>query len=99
MRTKAASAWDMLINLMLLTIVQCLMLLGFLLRGERSEFVSILQGFGGIVLCQWLLFVFYAMIRRKSFEMETMAFFLSTIGLSVVASSAPGSVWMRRNQS
>ena len=90
LRTKAASAWDMLINLMLLTILQCMMLLGFLLRGERSEFVSILQGFGGIVLCQWVLFVFYAMIRRKSCEMETMAFFLSTIGMAAIATVRPG---------
>ena len=90
LRTKAASAWDMLINLMLLTILQCMMLLGFLLRGERSEFVSILQGFGGIALCQWVLLVFYAMIRRKSFEMETMAFFLCTIGMAAIATVRPG---------
>ncbi len=90
LRTKAASAWDMLLNLMLLTILQCMMLLGFLLRGERSEFVSILQGFGGIVLCQWLLFVFYAMIRRKSFEIETMAFFLCTVGMAAISTVRPG---------
>ena len=90
LRTKAASGWDMLINLMLLTILQCLMLMGFLLRGERSEFVSILQGFGGIALCQWLLFVFYAMIRRKSFEIETMAFFLCTVGMAAIATVRPG---------
>ena len=90
LRTKAASAWDMLINLMLLTILQCMMLMGFLLRGERSEFVSILQGFGGIVLCQWLLFVFYAIIRRKSFEVETIAFFLCTVGMAAIATVRPG---------
>ena len=33
LRTKAASGWDSVTNLMLLTILQCLMLLGFLLRG------------------------------------------------------------------
>ena len=90
LRTKAASAWDMLLNLMLLTILQSMMLLGFLLRGERSEFISILQGFGGIVLCQWLLFVFYSMIRRKSFEIETMAFFLCTVGMAAIATVRPG---------
>ncbi len=89
LRTKAASAWDMLINLMLLTIFQCMMLLGFLLRGERSEFVSILQGFGGIVLCQWILFLLYAIIRRKSFEVETMAFFLCTMGMAAIATVRP----------
>lgn len=90
LRTKAASAWDMLINLMLLTILQCMMLMGFLFRGERLEFVSILQGFGGIALCQWLLFVFYAIIRRKSFEVETIAFFLCTMGMAAIATVRPG---------
>ena len=90
LRTKAASAWDMLINLMLLTIIQCLMILGFLLRGDRMEFVSILQGYGGIVLCQWILFVFYAIIRRKSFEVETIAFFLCTVGMAAIATVRPG---------
>ena len=90
LRTKAASAWDMLINLMLLTILQCLMLLGFLFRGQRLEFLNILQGFGGIVICQWALFLFYAMIRRKSFEIETMAFFLCTVGMAAISTVRPG---------
>ncbi len=90
LRTKAASGWDTLTNLMLLTIIQCLMLLGYLLRGERMEFVSILQGFGGIVLTQWILYIFYAIIRRKSFEVETIAFFLCTIGMAAIATVRPG---------
>ena len=90
LRTKAASGWDMLINLMLLNILQCMMLLGFLLRGERPEFVSVLQGFGGILVCQWILFLFYAIIRRKSFEIETLAFFLCTVGMAAIATVRPG---------
>ena len=57
LRTKAASGWDSVTNLMLLTILQCLMLLGFLLNGERANFANVLQGFLGIVLCQWLLYI------------------------------------------
>ena len=90
LRTKAASGWDSVTNLMLLTILQCLMFLGFLLNGEREDFVSILQGFGGIVLCQWLLYIFYCMIRRKSFEVETIAFFLCTMGMAAIATVKPG---------
>ena len=90
LRTKAASGWDSVTNLMLLTILQCLMLLGFLLKAERSDFLSILQGFGGIVLCQWLLYIFYCIIRRQSFEVETMAFFLCTIGMAAIATVKPG---------
>ncbi len=90
LRTKAASGWDSVTNLMLLTIFQCLMLLGYLLNGNREDFVGILQGFGGIILCQWLLYIFYCIIRRKSFEVETMAFFLCTIGMAALATVRPG---------
>ena len=90
LRTKAASGWDTMTNLMLLTILQCMMLLGFLLKGERTDFVSILQGFAGIILCQWLLYIFYCIIRRKSFEVETMAFFLCTMGMAAIATVKPG---------
>ncbi len=89
LRTKAASGWDSVTNLLLLSILQCLMLLGFLLNGKREDFVSILQGFGGVILCQWLLYIFYCIIRRKSFELETMAFFLCTLGMAALATVRP----------
>lgn len=89
LRTKAASGWDSVTNLMLLTILQCLMLLGFLLNGERANFANVLQGFLGIVLCQWLLYIFYCIIRRKSFEVETLAFFLCTMGMAAIATVRP----------
>lgn len=89
LRTKAASAWDTVTNLMLLTILQGLMVLGFLLRAEQENFLSILQGFGGIVLSQWLLYIFYCIIRRQSFEVETMAFFLATMGMAAIATVRP----------
>ena len=89
LRTKAASGWDSVANLMLLSILQCLMLLGFLLGGEQETFASILTGFGGIFLGQWLLYIFYCMIHRKSFEVETMAFFLCTMGMAAIATVKP----------
>jgi len=89
LRTKAASGWDTVTNLMLLTIIQCLMLLGFLVKAAPENLLSIIQGFVGIAACQWLLYIFYAIIRRKSFEVETMAFFLSTMGMAALASVRP----------
>lgn len=89
LRTKAASGWDSVTNLMMLTILQCLMLLGFLLKAQREDFVSVLQGFGSIVLCQWLLYIFYCLIHRKSFEVETIAFFLCTMGMAAIATVTP----------
>ena len=89
LRTKAASFWDTLTNLMLLTILQCLMVMGYLFRAEQENYMSILMGFGGIMLTQWVLCLFYAMIRRKSFEVETIAFFLCTMGMAALATVRP----------
>ena len=90
LRTKAASGWDTVTNLMMLTLLQCMMLMGFLVRGQQDQLMNIVQGFGGIVICQWVLYLFYVIIRRKSFEVETMAFFLSTMGMAALASVRPG---------
>lgn len=89
LRTKAASAWDTATNLLLLTLLQGVMLLGFLIAGEPDERLGIFQGFFGIFLCQWLLYVFYCLIRRKSFEVETLAFFLCTVGMAALSTVKP----------
>ena len=90
LRTKAASGWDGVANLMLLSVLQILMALGFLLRGESTDFPNILRGFGGIMLSQWVLYIFYCLIHRKSFEVETIAFFLCTMGMAAIATVKPG---------
>ena len=90
LRTKAASGWDSITNLMMLTLMQCMMVIGFLLRGDQTELLNILQGFGGMMVCQWLLYIFYVIIRRKSFDVETIAFFLCTMGMAAIASVRPG---------
>ncbi len=90
LRTKAASGWDSVANLLLLTILQSMMVLGYLITTQSEDFLPILTGFGGIAACQWVLFIFYAMIRRSSFEVETIAFFLCTLGMAAIASVKPG---------
>ena len=90
LRTKAANGWDTVANLLLLTILQILMTLGFALSGSEETMLPIVQGFGGILLCQWLLFAFYVMIHRISFEVETLAFFLCTMGMAAIATVKPG---------
>ena len=90
LRTKAASVWDTLTDLMLLTLLQCMMFLGFLFRGAQADMLNILQGFGGIMLSQWILYLFYCLIRRRSFEVETIAFFLCTLGMAAISTVRPG---------
>ena len=89
-RSKAGSFLSNAFNVLLLTILQCLMALGFLMTTGPEEHMSILLGFGGIAVCQWLLMIFYAIIRRTAFEVEAMAFFLCTLGMAAIAAVRPG---------
>ncbi|MBQ3504357.1 MAG: FtsW/RodA/SpoVE family cell cycle protein [Oscillospiraceae bacterium] len=90
LRTKAGSGLDGVANVLLLTVLQCMMALGFLTTAEPKDMFSILLGFGGIIAAQWLLLIFYASIRRSSFEVETLAFFLCTMGMAAILSVKPG---------
>lgn len=89
LRTRASSGLDSVTNLLILTIIQCLGCFAFLLGGKTETMLPIIEGFGGIVVCQWVLFAFYAIIRRTSFEVETIAFFLCTMGMAAIATVKP----------
>ena len=88
-RTKASSPWTSVLNLLLLTIFQALCCLGFVLNGDGESTSGVLTGFGGIAAAQWALLIFYLSIQRSSFEVETIAFFLATMGMAVIATTAP----------
>ncbi len=90
LRTKASSFLSSLSNLLLLTLFQLLTVVAFLFQVTSDQAMPVLLGFGGIMLCQWLLFLFYVCIHRASFEMEAIAFFLSTMGMAAIAAVAPG---------
>ena len=89
LRAQEGSGLDSVANLLLLSIFQCLCCLAFLLEGTLEGYGHILRGFGGILACQWLLLGFYGMIRRSSFEVETVAFFLCTLGMAVICAVKP----------
>ena len=89
-RTKASSGLSSLLNVLLLTLFQGLCCLAFLLNGKPEHAMDILTGFGGICAAQWLVLAFYACIRRSAFEVETIAFFLCTMGMNVIAATVPG---------
>ena len=90
LRTKASGLFSSAFGLLVLSVLQCLMLVGYLMCTPETEHLAIVQGFGGIVLCQWLLLIFYAVIRRTSFEVETLAFLMCTFGMAALASVRPG---------
>ena len=90
LRTGGSSGWSGLLGLLILTLLQAVMLAGFLLNGQEEEFGAYFLGFGAVAVCQWGLFFFYLAIRRRSFEVETLAFFLCTLGAAAIATVKPG---------
>ena len=89
-RTKHGTGAENAANLVLLTLFQVLLCLSFLLTGSEAYYGTMLQGFCGIVAAEWVLMVFYLLIHRTSFEVETVAFFLCTMGMAVLCTVVPG---------
>ena len=75
-------------TLILVTLLQILLCLQFI--AAEGEFdVTVFYGFAGLCAVMWLTYIFTRIIRRNAFEIETLAFTLSTIGFAVTATSAP----------
>ena len=92
MRTKASTGIDSIANLLLLSVFQALTCLGFLLGGEDVWTKAVFTGFGGMMAVEWILLLMYFTIRRPAFEVETVAFFLCTLGMSAICTVHPDEV-------
>ncbi len=90
LRTKAASSISSLLNVLLLTVFQMLCCISYLFGVDTQHAVSVFSGFAGIMVVQWALLVFYIIIRKPSFEIETIALFLCTMGMAAIAAVKPG---------
>lgn len=89
LRTKRGRGVSNFLNLILLTLFQILVAMGFLMNGDGEKLLPVTLGFLGIIAAQWALFLFYAVIRRSSFELETIGFFLCTMGMAAIATVCP----------
>ncbi len=89
LRTKAANPITEVFNLLILTGIQALILVSYLMTADAQNYASIFLGFSGIALCQWALLVFYLLIRKASFELESIAFFLCTMGMAAICAVCP----------
>ena len=92
LRTRASGVGSSLFNALLLSGIQAMLCLGYLLGSDPVYAASIAWGFGGIFVCQWTLLIFYFCIRRTSFEVETVAFFLCSMGMAAIAAVKPGEI-------
>ena len=90
LRTNAAKPMGSILNILLLSALQMLCCVSYLFHAEPQFTSQILWGFLGILLCQWALLLFYLVIGKPSFEVETIAFFLCTMGMAAISAVKPG---------
>ncbi|MDY6038316.1 MAG: FtsW/RodA/SpoVE family cell cycle protein [Eubacterium sp.] len=88
--TFLLSPWT---SLLLLTLFQLMTVIQ--LNVSLGEYFTrqIPISFAGLCCMMWIYVIVMRSLKRKSFEMETIAFFLSTLSLAVTASKFPGAVF------
>lgn len=77
------------LNFLLLTLLLAILGGQQLVSAQAEYRLHILLAYAAFVLVMWCYFLVMRSIRRSGFEVETIAFFLSAIGLSVAAGSVP----------
>ena len=77
------------LTLLGLTVFQAFLMLEQTANAAPENIRSIALGYSALALLEWFCYAIMRSVGLTGFEVETLAFFLSTIGLSVVASSAP----------
>ena len=87
-RRAVVRPWLTLLLLTLFQMLACAQLCVHL--PEDAE--AILPGFLALIAVEWGLFALLRLAKRRSFDVETVAFFLTTMGLCVVSTSAPDSI-------
>lgn len=78
------------LTLLLLTNFQLFLMLEHCLTAPEQHLEAVEIAFGILMALEWFCFFLFRAMGFKGFEVETLAFFLSSVGLSVTASSEPG---------
>ena len=88
-RTSAGKRVSPSITLFELTVFQLFLLLQHAFSASAEYLQVISLGFLALIALEWCCYNAMRAIDRSGFEVETIAFFLTTLGMSVAASSAP----------
>lgn len=84
--TKKFTPWR---SLVALTILQVLLVIQFMIAEGNQLPTSVPIAFGIFTALMWTYSIVIRTMGTTSFEIESIAFFLSTLGLAVTATSAP----------
>ena len=88
-RTRPGRFYKQRTTLIYLTQFQILLGLQLFISMRDRLNMALPVSFLALIILMWLCYFITRAMRRIAFEVETIGFFLSTIGLSVVATSAP----------
>ena len=92
-RRRAARPVSPWLGLLLLTALQILTAVQLVIADGEQADILVPLSFVCLTLLMWLYVLVMRALRRVGFEMETIAFFLSTLSLAVTASSNPSAVF------
>lgn len=88
-RTRPGQAVSPAVTLIELTLFEAFLMLEHLVTAESEYTRAIALAFAGLMCIQWLCYCSMRFIDRTGFEVETLAFYLSALGMSVAATSTP----------
>ena len=88
-RTSAGKNVSPVITLFELTLFQIFLLSQHLLISSKQDILYIAASFAVVIVLEWSLYNAMRLIDRKGFEVETLAFYLTTLGLSVCCGKSP----------
>ena len=92
-RTTAGGSVSPLLTLIWLLLFQLSLLMQHLLSTEPEYIRPILISFSCIIVLEWLCYLAIRLVNLSGFETETLAFYLTTLGLSVAISSTPDDLY------
>ena len=92
-RTGAGGLINPGLTLAELTILQLLLLLQHAFTARRDHIGIIIVSFLTLIVLEWCVYQGMRVLGRMGFEIETLAFFLTTLGLSTAASSVPADLY------
>lgn len=88
-RTGAGISVSPAVTLIELTLFQGVLLLQHMMSAKAEYLASIALAFAALAAMQWVCFLAMRIIDRRGFEVETLAFYLTSLGMSVAATSTP----------
>lgn len=88
-RKKVGTHVSPAVTLLELTLFEICLLIEQVIYADEGSAALIAVAFVGLIILQWLCYFAMRFMGRSGFEVETLAFYLSSLGLSIAASSVP----------